>query len=63
MSETAQTLRIERHVASQIKGMLSCGDKLVDIAVWFGLNVRIVHAVQCGALQSSAPHLQTIAFG
>ncbi len=55
MSDSAHTLRIERHVASQIKGMLNRGDNLVDIAVWFGLNVRIIHAVQCGAVQPSAP--------
>jgi hypothetical protein len=52
---TAHALRLERHIAAQIKGMLSRGDKLVDIAVWFGLNVRIVHAVQSGTLQLSAP--------
>jgi hypothetical protein len=32
-----------------MKGMLARGDRLEDIAVWFGLNVRVVHSVQSGA--------------
>ena len=52
---TVHTLRLERHIAQQIKGMLHRGDNLVDIAVWFGLNVRLVYAVQAGALHPFAP--------
>jgi hypothetical protein len=52
---TIQALRIDRHIAEQIKGMLNRGDELVDIAVWFGLNVRVVHGVQTGALHPFAP--------
>jgi hypothetical protein len=52
---TADALRVDPHVAAQIKGMLSRGDKLVDIAVWFGLNLRVVHAVQSGALYPFMP--------
>jgi len=33
-----------------IRGMLARGDALADIAVWFGLNPRVVQAVQTGAV-------------
>jgi hypothetical protein len=52
---TVDTPRLEWHIAQQIKGMLRRGDDPVDIAVWFGLNVRLVHAVQTGAFHPFAP--------
>jgi hypothetical protein len=57
MSDTAGSpiLQLDQHVAGQIKGMLARGDRLVDIAVWFGLNLRIVHAVQSGAVHPFVP--------
>jgi hypothetical protein len=37
-------------MAATIRGMLARGDQLADIAVWFGLNTRVVQAVQTGAV-------------
>ncbi len=45
-------VRLEREVAAKVKGMLRRGDDLDDIAVWFGISVRVVQAVQAGAVHA-----------
>jgi hypothetical protein len=44
--------RIDRDMAAIIRGMLARGDQVADIAVWFGLNPRVVHAVQTSAVHA-----------
>lgn len=44
------TPEVCRGTAARIKGMLKRGDQVQDIAVWFGLSLRVVKAVQCGAV-------------
>lgn len=42
--------RADRQTAACIKGMLTRGDALEDIAAWFGLKMSEVRAVQSGAV-------------
>lgn len=42
-------VHLDRETAATMKGMIARGDCLEDIAVWFGLSVRVVHSVQSGA--------------
>lgn len=42
--------QLDRGTAAVIKGMLGRGDRIQDIAVWFGVSVRVIHAVQSGAV-------------
>ena len=42
--------RLDRETTARIKGMLTRGDQLADIAVWFGLNLGVVEAVQAGTV-------------
>lgn len=51
----AKKARVDREVAALVKGMLARGDALEDIAAWFGLNVRVVQAVQTSAIHSLVP--------
>lgn len=44
-----QLARLDREVVAKIKGMLARGDATDDIAVWFGMNARVVHAIAAGA--------------
>jgi hypothetical protein len=41
---------LDHETAATMKGMLARGDRVEDIAVWFGLSVRVVHSVQSGAV-------------
>jgi hypothetical protein len=43
-------VKLDREIAAKVKGMLGRGDDLNDIAVWFGVSVRVVQAVQSGAV-------------
>jgi len=45
-----EPIRVDREMAAKIKGMLGRGDEIEDIAVWFGVNVAMVRAVQTGAV-------------
>lgn len=47
--------RLDRETAARIKGMLARGDTLADIAVWFGLNLGVVEAVQAGVVHPFLP--------
>lgn len=47
--------RLEREIAAKVKGMLARGDEVEDIAVWFGISERVVHAVQIGATHPHVP--------
>jgi hypothetical protein len=46
---------VQMEVAAKIKGMLARGDRITDIAIWFGLNVYAVGLVQIGALHHLVP--------
>jgi hypothetical protein len=43
-------VQLDRETAACVKGMLARGDAIEDIAVWFGLSVRVVQAVRAGAV-------------
>lgn len=44
-----QLARLEHEIVAKIKGMIARGDVVDDIAVWFGINARVVQAIIAGA--------------
>ena len=46
---------LTRHDASQAKGMLARGDRVHDIAAWFGVNPGRIADVKSGRLHPNAP--------
>ena len=43
-----QLAQLECETVAMIKGMIERGDAVDDIAVWFGVNARVVHGIVAG---------------
>jgi hypothetical protein len=52
---------LDWETAAKIKAMLSRGDEVVDIAIWFGVPERSVDLIRAGATHGLVPHAPAFA--